>query len=138
MSFTKKYLLIGAIALVIISVSGFFLFQSQNNSTNQNTNSQNNSNVSNDQASSTNQTTTELKNISKTELAAANGLNGNKCYVAIDGTVYDMSAYNLWQNGVHTISQGRAKCGQDLSQVIDSAPHGRSKLSIMPKVGKLV
>jgi len=64
-----------------------------------------------------------------------NGKNGKKCYVAVDGKVYDMSNFSLWRNGVHTSSNGQATCGNELSSVMSKSPHGKSKLSIMPQVG---
>jgi predicted heme/steroid binding protein len=75
--------------------------------------------------------------ISLETLARNDGQNGNKCYVAVDGTVYQIEGYALWASGSHEPSGGRAKCGQDLSAVIDQAPHGRSKLNLLTVVGKL-
>ncbi len=75
--------------------------------------------------------------VSKTELAKADGKNGHDCLVAVDGTVYKIADFSLWQNGQHTPSNGLAYCGADLSKVIDKAPHGRSKLNILPKIGPL-
>jgi hypothetical protein len=37
--------------------------------------------------------------------------------------------------GRHTPSGGRARCGLDLSDVIDESPHGKSKLRLLKKVG---
>ena len=39
--------------------------------------------------------------------------------------------------GRHTPSGGRARCGLDLTDVIDESPHGRSKLRLLDKVGTL-
>jgi len=75
--------------------------------------------------------------ITKETLAKNDGKNGNKCYVAIDGTVYLIEGKPLWATGTHEPSGGRATCGQDLSAVIDQAPHGRSKLNLLTVVGKL-
>ena len=35
------------------------------------------------------------------ELAKYNGQDGNPAYVAIDGTVYDVSNVPAWRNGKH-------------------------------------
>lgn len=35
------------------------------------------------------------------------------------------------------IDQGRSRCGLDLTEAIDEAPHGRSKLQLIEKVGTL-
>ena len=75
--------------------------------------------------------------VSKTELAKADGKNGRNCYVAVDGTVYQIKDFSLWQEGKHTSSQGLAYCGADLSKVIDRAPHGRKILDILIKIGPL-
>jgi len=76
--------------------------------------------------------------VTGSQLATADGKNGHDCYVAIDGTVYLIKDFSLWQNGQHLPSQGLAYCGADLSKVIDQAPHGRKILDILPKVGSLV
>ncbi len=77
------------------------------------------------------------RTITKAELAAANGLNGQDCWVAVDGTVYDATHNSEWKNGYHTPSRGQAKCGQDLTEVIKESPHGKSVLSELEQVGTL-
>lgn len=71
------------------------------------------------------------------ELKAADGKYGHICYVAVDGLVYQIQGFALWQNGKHLTSNGLAYCGADLSKVIDQAPHGRRVLDILIKVGPL-
>ena len=71
------------------------------------------------------------------ELAKFDGKNGNKCLVAVDDEVYLIECFDLWKNGQHTPSGGRARCGLDLTEVIDDAPHGRSKLQLLERVGTL-
>jgi predicted heme/steroid binding protein len=72
------------------------------------------------------------------ELAQYDGKDGNKCLVAVDGDVYLIEGFALWQNGEHLPSGGRARCGLDLTEVIDNeSPHGRSKLQLLKKVGTL-
>lgn len=63
------------------------------------------------------------------------GEEGRKCYVAVNGTVYEISGKGQWQNGQHLPSSGKAYCGADLTQAIKQAPHGTSKLEELPKVG---
>lgn len=75
--------------------------------------------------------------ISQQQLASSDGLSGNKCWVAIDGVVYDVGVSDEWQNGRHIPSNGMAQCGQDLTQVLSSSPHGRSVLSDVPEIGTL-
>lgn len=71
------------------------------------------------------------------ELAEHDGTDGNDCYVAVDGDVYLIEGFALWQMGEHIPSNGRASCGYDLTDVIDESPHGRSKLQLLQKIGTL-
>ncbi len=71
------------------------------------------------------------------ELAKHDGKNGNECLVAVDDDVYLIEGFDLWKNGQHTPSDGRARCGLDLTQVIEDSPHGRSKLQLLEKIGNL-
>lgn len=73
--------------------------------------------------------------IKENELVMADGKNGNQCYVVVDNIVYSISGFVLWADGVHSPSGGRARCGKDLSQVINQSPHGKSKLNLLQKVG---
>lgn len=68
------------------------------------------------------------------ELAKYDGKDGHKAYVAIDGTIYDVTDVDAWQNGEH---HGNV-AGKDLSEVIMHAPHKKSVLANLPVVGKLV
>ena len=70
------------------------------------------------------------------ELARYDGKDGNECLVAVDGEVYLIEGFDLWKDGEHTPSAGRAHCGLDLTEVMDEeSPHGRSKLPLLRKVG---
>ncbi len=72
------------------------------------------------------------------ELALYDGENDNECLVAVDGEVYLIEGFYLWKEGEHTPSAGRARCGLDLTEVMDEeSPHGRSKLQLLEKVGTL-
>lgn len=75
--------------------------------------------------------------VSRAQLAKADGKNGRDCYVAVDGTVYQIKDFSLWQNGKHAPSNGLAYCGADLSSVINKSPHGRKILDILIKIGPL-
>jgi predicted heme/steroid binding protein len=72
------------------------------------------------------------------QLAEHNGEDGTDCLVAVDGDVYLIEGFALWQMGEHIPSGGRARCGLDLTEVIDESPHGRSKLDLLRKVGNLI
>ena len=71
------------------------------------------------------------------ELARYDGVEGRQCLVAVDGDVYLIEGFALWSMGRHTPSGGRARCGLDLSDVIDESPHGKSKLQLLKRVGFL-
>lgn len=63
------------------------------------------------------------------------GKEGRKCYVAVKGTVYEISGKGQWQGGQHQPSNNQAYCGADLTEAIKKSPHGESKLTELPKVG---
>lgn len=63
------------------------------------------------------------------------GKDGRRCYVAVDGVVYEITSKSLWQDGQHTPSGGEAYCGADLTEALKRSPHGASKLRDLPKVG---
>jgi predicted heme/steroid binding protein len=67
------------------------------------------------------------------ELKTFDGLNGNPAYVAVNGNVYDVTNVKGWSNGAHQTHLA----GQDLSSVIESAPHGTSILDGLTIVGTL-
>lgn len=68
------------------------------------------------------------------ELAKFNGKNGQPAYVAIDGTVYDVSAKDAWVDGEH---HGNV-AGKDLTKILyEMSPHKDKVLKGLPVVGKL-
>ena len=67
------------------------------------------------------------------ELAQYDGKNGNDAYVAVDGTVYDVTNESQWQNGNHHGVQA----GTDCTTAISHSPHGSSVLDGLPIVGTL-
>ena len=71
------------------------------------------------------------------ELALYDGKEDNRCLVAVDGDVYLIEGFTLWAMGEHVPSGGQARCGFDLTDVIDESPHGRSKLQLLNNVGTL-
>ena len=68
------------------------------------------------------------------QLKKYNGKNGNPAYVAIDGTIYDVTNAKNWSNGEH---KNGIAAGKDLSKEIDGAPHGRDVLSGLTIIGKV-
>lgn len=88
-------------------------------------------------ATSTQPATTTPSGITLEQVASHDGKSGNTCWVAVDGTVYEISGFVQWVDGLHTPSGGRARCGKDLSTVINQSPHGRRVLQLLTVVGKL-
>lgn len=74
------------------------------------------------------------QNLTLEQLKKYNGKNGNAAYVAVDGTIYDVTNAKNWSNGEH---KGGITAGKDLSKEITGAPHGKSVLANLPVVGKL-
>lgn len=68
------------------------------------------------------------------ELAEYNGKNGAKAYVAVNGTVYDVTDVDEWSNGEH---KNGVVAGTDATQAIEGSPHGEQVLAELPVVGKL-
>jgi predicted heme/steroid binding protein len=82
---------------------------------------------------------TEANNdgITLAEVSKHTGRDGNSCWVVVDDTIYEISGFMQWADGVHSPSGGKARCGKDLSQVINESPHGKSKLKYLKEVGQL-
>lgn len=70
------------------------------------------------------------KTFTAQELAAYDGKNGNKAYIAVRGTVYDVTS--LFQNGQHH----GAQAGRDLTSAFEGQ-HSAAKLSGFSVVGVL-
>jgi predicted heme/steroid binding protein len=68
------------------------------------------------------------------ELKKYNGQEGNPAYVAIDGTIYDVTNVKAWKNGKH---KNGLTAGRDLSKQIGKSPHGKSVITNLPVVGKI-
>ena len=74
-----------------------------------------------------------LKEFTAEELAAFDGQNGNKAYVAVDGKVYDVTDVPQWRNGSH--AGGSLKAGLDQTEALKMSPHGAKNLENLPIVG---
>jgi predicted heme/steroid binding protein len=75
-----------------------------------------------------------LPNFTAEELAKYDGQNGQPAYIAYQGKVYDISAGPNWSGGDHL---GHV-AGVDLTDELDSAPHGEEVFEGMPVVGEYV
>ena len=79
------------------------------------------------------QATDALKVFDAAELAKYDGQNGNPAYVAVNGTVYDVSNVPAWRGGVH--AGGTVKAGLDQTEALKRSPHGAKNLEGLPIVG---
>ena len=68
------------------------------------------------------------------ELTRHDGRDGRPAYVAVSGTIYDVSNSPLWAGGDH---QGLHQAGGDLTEALKSAPHVRAVIERFPAVGQL-
>lgn len=67
------------------------------------------------------------------ELKNYDGKEGRKAYIAVDGVVYDVTNVAAWQGRTHHGNNA----GNDVSDRIVKAPHGKSTLEKLEVVGKL-
>jgi predicted heme/steroid binding protein len=72
--------------------------------------------------------------MTNSELAKHDGREGRPAYVAVNGTIYDVTASPLWTGGDH---QGSHQAGHDLTEELKSAPHVRAVVERFPVVGRL-
>ncbi len=68
------------------------------------------------------------------ELAKHDGKDGRRAYIAVNGTVYDVTDSPRWENGLHPPDH---LAGQDLTDELASAPHVRAVVDRFPVVGTL-
>lgn len=72
--------------------------------------------------------------MTREELAACDGKDGRKAWVAVNGKVYDVTASPYWQGGIHLETH---QAGADLSADLLRAPHVRSLIERFPVVAEL-
>lgn len=122
----KKLLVIGGIIIALVVATGAYVATSIKES----------DNIAPVASTvTTNPAATSGSAITIAEVQANNGQNGTKCWVIVDTTVYEISGFAQWVDGVHTSSGGKARCGKDLTDVIGDSPHGRSVLKLLTVVG---
>lgn len=69
------------------------------------------------------------------DLAFFDGKDGRPAWFAFEGKVYDATQSKLWKQGIH---MGRHPAGNDLTEALNLAPHGREKVTAMTEAGRLV
>ncbi|MDT8440036.1 MAG: cytochrome b5 domain-containing protein [Desulfuromonadales bacterium] len=72
--------------------------------------------------------------MTRDELARHDGRDGRRAYIAVGGTVYDVTDSPRWQNGLHPPDH---QAGMDLTDELKSAPHVRAVVERFPVVGTL-
>ncbi|MCK9420420.1 MAG: cytochrome B5 [Nitrospirae bacterium] len=68
-------------------------------------------------------------------LGQFDGKDGRPAYVAYKGLIYDMTGSRLWKNGSHMMKHA---AGNDLTDILKTAPHGEDKILAMPRAGRLL
>ncbi|MFZ2375549.1 cytochrome b5 domain-containing protein [Trichococcus flocculiformis] len=69
------------------------------------------------------------------ELSQYTGKDDQPGYVAVDGVVYDVTNVEAWKDGEHQMG---LTAGNELSEEINSSPHGKQVLEGLPIVGEFV
>lgn len=69
------------------------------------------------------------------ELSRFDGRDGRPSYFAYKEKVYDVSLSKFWKDGSH---MKKHPAGNDLTEMIKTAPHGEEKILQMPVVGELL
>lgn len=67
-----------------------------------------------------------------TELARHDGQEGRNAYIAVNGTIYDVTKSPRWANGLHPPDH---LAGHDLTEELTAAPHVRAVIERFPVVG---
>jgi predicted heme/steroid binding protein/uncharacterized membrane protein len=68
-------------------------------------------------------------------LCQFDGKDGRPAYIAYKGIIYDVTKSRLWKNGSHMMKHA---AGNDLTDILKTAPHGEDKVTTFPQVGKLL
>lgn len=69
------------------------------------------------------------------ELSRFDGKEGRPAYFAYSGKIYDATSSPLWKDGSH---MNKHPAGNDLSEMLKTAPHGEDKVLQMPGAGELL
>ncbi len=72
--------------------------------------------------------------LTEKELERYDGTNGNPCYVAYQGKIYDVTGSPLFIDGMHF----EHYAGSDLTQAMADAPHADDVFSEFTVIGNLI
>lgn len=75
------------------------------------------------------------KEFTREQLSRFDGKEGRPAFITYKGNVYDVTDSFLWMGGRH---QALHQAGEDLTEILDSAPHGEDLLERVPVIGKLI
>lgn len=76
----------------------------------------------------------ELLELTIEQLEMYDGKDGNDAYIAVDDVIYDVTGVSAWRGGTHNGNMA----GTDVSDIVNSAPHGDSVLDDLEIVGSIV
>lgn len=82
-----------------------------------------------------NQVSDNWLRLTVSQLSQFDGQNGGLAYLAFEGDIYDVTNASGFENGVH---QGMHLAGQDVTDILPTAPHGTSILSQLTIIGELI
>ncbi len=77
----------------------------------------------------------ETRDYTLNDLGQFDGKDGRPAYIAFKGTVYEVTGSRLWKNGLHLMKHA---AGNDLTELLKTAPHGEDRILAMPQAGRLV
>jgi len=72
--------------------------------------------------------------LSQDDLRYFDGAENKPAYIAYNGKVYDVGSSQFWNGGTHF---KKHSAGNDLTDVLKTAPHGEDRVFRMPEVAKL-
>jgi predicted heme/steroid binding protein len=75
-----------------------------------------------------------VKAYTQAQLGRSDGKDGRPAWIAFRGKVYDVSECFLWKGGRHMAMH---EAGQDLTHVLEQAPHGEELLERARLIGIL-
>lgn len=121
--------------LIILVIISLVIFVSCQGSEPSETNDSDTETVETEESPMEEEMTEVMLELTLEELSDFNGKDGSRAYVAVDGTIYDVTDVDEWQNGMHN----GVEAGNDLTdEIMNQSPHGTSTLSKAEIVGKLI
>ncbi|MDO5698645.1 MAG: cytochrome b5 domain-containing protein [Dermatophilus congolensis] len=79
------------------------------------------------------QRTLDTVRVTPTQLREADCVDGHKCWIAVNGVVYDIAGSSKWNSGQHY----GVTAGTDATEQFVDSGHAAAKLNDLPVVGTL-